>query len=152
MYYPYVRPQENGHHIDTRWLTATQNNGNGLLIQAENTIGFNALRNSVEDFDGEEADADYQWNNFSPEEIANKDLKKARNILPKQTHINDISPRDFVEICVDLRQQGVGGYDSWGARPIPEATIYSDEEYNWSFTLIPVSGTKDAASKAGLKY
>ena len=152
LYYPYVRPQENGHHIDTRWLTATQNNGKGLLIQAENTIGFNALRNSVEDFDSEEADADYQWNNFSPEEIANKDLKKARNILPKHTHINDISPRDFVEICVDLKQQGVGGYDSWGARPIPEATIYSDEEYNWSFTLIPVSGAKDAASKAGLKY
>lgn len=152
LYYPYVRPQENGHHIDTRWLTATQNNGKGLLIQAESTIGFNALRNSVEDFDSEEANADYQWNNFSPEEIANKDIEKARNILPKQTHINDITPRDFVEICVDLKQQGVAGYDSWGARPIPEATIYSDEEYNWSFTLIPVSSAKDAATKAGLKY
>lgn len=21
MYFPYVRPQENGHHTDTRWLT-----------------------------------------------------------------------------------------------------------------------------------
>ncbi|WP_242053037.1 glycoside hydrolase family 2 TIM barrel-domain containing protein [Dysgonomonas sp. GY617] len=152
LYYPYVRPQENGHHTDTRWLTATQSNGKGLLIQAEKTIGFNALRNSVEDFDSEEADAEYQWNNFSAAEIANKDMKKARNILPKHTHINDITPRDFVEICVDLKQQGVAGYDSWGSRPIPEATIYSDEDYDWAFTLIPVSSTKDAASKAGLKY
>ncbi|WP_245903971.1 glycoside hydrolase family 2 TIM barrel-domain containing protein [Dysgonomonas alginatilytica] len=152
LYYPYVRPQENGHHTDTRWLTATQSNGKGLLIQAEKTIGFNALRNSVEDFDSEEADAEYQWNNFSAAEIANKDMKKARNILPKHTHINDITPRDFVEICVDLKQQGVAGYDSWGSRPIPEATIYSDEDYDWEFTLIPVSNAKDAASKAGLKY
>lgn len=152
LYFPYVRPQENGHHTDTRWLTATQGNGKGLLICAESSIGFNALRNSVEDFDSEEAEADYQWNNFSAAEIADRDRAKAKNVLPKHTHINDITPRDFVEICVDLKQQGVGGYDSWSARPIPEATIYSDEDYRWAFTLIPISNAKDAASKIGLKY
>lgn len=34
-------------------------------------------------------------------------------------HVNDIVPRDFVEVCVDMKQQGVGGYDSWGAHPEP---------------------------------
>lgn len=54
MYFPYVRPQENGHHTDTRWLTLNKKGGKGLTIYADKTIGFNALRNSVEDFDGEE--------------------------------------------------------------------------------------------------
>ena len=72
LYYPYVRPQENGHHTDTRWLALTTDKGNGLLIKADSTIGFNALRNAIEDFDSEEAlPHDYQWSNFTPEEIAN---------------------------------------------------------------------------------
>ena len=39
------------------------------------------------------------------------------------THINDIVPRNFVEVCVDMRQQGVAGYDSWGAKVQPKLTI-----------------------------
>ncbi len=152
LYFGYARPQENGHHTDTRWLTASDKNGNGLLIKAEKTIGFNALRNTVEDFDSEESDADYQWYNFTPEMIANKDLEWAKNNRPKQTHINEISPRNFVEVCVDMKQQGVAGYDSWGSRPIPTATIYADEEHNWSFTLIPVKSKKDAENKSLLTY
>ena len=152
LYFPYVRPQENGHHIDTRWLSATNSNGKGLLIKAEETIGFNALRNSVEDFDSQESDAPYQWNNFSAEEIANRNDAEAKDVRPKQTHAVDITPCNFVEICLDLKQQGVAGYDSWGARPIQEATIYSDENYKWSFTLVPVTSAKDAINKASLKY
>ena len=48
MYFPYVRPQENGHHTDTRWLTLNKKGGKGLTIYADKTIGFNALRNSVD--------------------------------------------------------------------------------------------------------
>lgn len=152
LYHGYSRPQENGHHTDTRWLTATNAQGEGLLIKAEETIGFNALRNSVEDFDSEESDADYQWYNFTPEMIANKDLEWAKDNRPKQTHISDIEPRDFVEVCIDMKQQGVAGYDSWGSRPIPTATIYADNEYNWSFTIVPVKNKKEAESKALLTY
>lgn len=82
MYFNYVRPQENGHHTDTRWLNLSPDKGNGLVIVADSLIGFNALRNSVEDFDSEEAlPHPYQWNNFSPEEAANHDEKAARNVL-----------------------------------------------------------------------
>ena len=120
MYFNYVRPQENGHHTDTRWLNLSPDKGNGLVIVADSLIGFNALRNSVEDFDSEEAlPHPYQWNNFSPEEATNHDEKAARNVLRRMHHVNDVTPRDFVEVCVDMKQQGVGGYDSWGARPEP---------------------------------
>ena len=138
LYFPYVRPQENGHHTDTRWLSLTRNNGKGLTIQADSVIGFNALRNSVEDFDSEEAlPHPYQWSNFSPEEVANHDEEKARNVLRRMHHINDISPRDFVEVCIDMKQQGLAGYDSWGAAPYGKYAIPANREYRWGFTLIP---------------
>lgn len=152
LYHPYVRPQENGHHTDTRWMMATNKSGKGLLFKAQHRIGFNALRNSVEDFDSEEAGAPYQWNNFTKDDILNRDYEWAKNRLPKQTHASDIVPQDFVEICIDMKQQGVGGYDSWGARPIPDATIYADKMYEWGFSIIPVSNVKDGMKKSKLSY
>lgn len=152
MYYPYVRPQENGHHTDTRWLALQTTTGKGLLITADNTIGFNALRNSIEDFDSEEADAPYQFRNLTPFEKANKTVEYARNRLPKHTHAADITPRNFVEVCVDMKQYGVAGYDSWGARQEPDCTIYADQEYSWGFTLIPISNNKEVEQKSILKY
>ena len=138
LYFPYVRPQENGHHTDTRWVSLSTGK-KGLLIQADNTIGFNALRNSIEDFDDEEATGlSRQWSNFTPEQVANHDEAAAKNVLRRQHHINDITPRDFVEVCVDLKQQGVAGYDSWGSRPEPAYTLPANREYNWGFTLIPL--------------
>ena len=152
MYYPYVRPQENGHHTDTRWLALYHPSGKGLLIEARETMGFNALHNSVEDFDCEETDAPYQWRNMTPESIAERDYEAARNVLRKQTHAADITPRDFVEICLDMKQSGVAGYNSWGARPEPGYNIPADRDYRWGFTLIPVRGDNDTDRKRGFSY
>ena len=66
-------------------------------------------------------------------EVGNHDENAARNVLTaeKCTHVNDITPRNFVEVCVDMKQQGVGGYDSWGARPEPGSTnIPANRNYN----------------------
>ena len=135
----YVRPQENGHRTDTRWVTLSRKNGKGLKIVADQTIGFNALRNSVEDFDSEETiNRPRQWNNFTPEEIASRTEEKAKNVLRRMTHVNDITPRNFVEVCIDMKQQGVAGFDSWGDRPLPEHSLPANQEYHWGFTLIPV--------------
>ncbi len=138
LYFPYVRPQENGHHTDTRWVSVRSNKGKGLKIVADERIEFNALHNSIEDFDDEEQTSlPRQWNNFSPEEIASHDEAAAENVLRRQHHINDITPRDYVEVCIDFKQQGVGGYDSWGARPEPQYTLPANKDYQWGFTIIP---------------
>ena len=151
-YFPYVRPQENGHRTDTRWVALT-NETEGLMVVADNTIGFNALRNSVEDFDSEEnSNRPYQWNNFNSEEIASRSDEEAKNKRPRQTHINDIVPRDFVEVCIDMKQQGVAGYNSWGARPLPEYSIPANQDYQWGFTLIPVKNEAEISEKSLLKY
>lgn len=153
MYFPYVRPQENGHHTDTRWLVLSPKKGNGLMIQANNTIGFNALRNAIEDFDSEEAlPHDYQWSNFTPEDAANHNPVQAKNVLRRMHHINDITPRNFVEVCIDMKQQGVAGYDSWGAPVQPGFDIPANKEYNWGFTLIPVNNPSKAFEAATYNY
>lgn len=140
MYFPYVRPQENGHHTDTRWISLKDGSGHGMLIKGDAPIGFNALHNSIEDFDSEDAiQHDYQWNNFTPQDIANHDPKKAHNRLRRMTHVNDIQPRNFVELCIDMKQQGVAGYNSWGARPEPAYTIPANNDYTWGFTIIPIT-------------
>lgn len=47
-YFPYVTPQENGNHEDTRWLMVKKENGAALCIAAEKTLGFAALPYSQE--------------------------------------------------------------------------------------------------------
>lgn len=152
-YYPYVRPQETGHHTDTRWLALTAGKGKGLLIEADGLIEFNALRNSIEDLDPEEhIELARQWNNFTPEEIANHDEEAAKNVLRRQHHVNHVSPQNFVEVCIDYKQQGVAGYDSWGDRPLPEYTLPANKDYQWGFTLIPVNSASSVLSKTGFDY
>lgn len=152
-YFPYVRPQENGHHTDTRWLVLTAKKGKGLLIEADSLMEFNALRNSIEDFDAEEhPELARQWTNFTPEEVANHNEETAKNVLRRQHHINDVTPQPFVEVCIDLKQQGVAGYDSWGDRPLPEHSLPANRDYQWGFTLIPVNHANGVESKLGYSY
>ena len=62
------------------------------------------------------------------------DPAQAANRLRRQTHISDITPRSYVEVCLDAAHNAVGGYDSWGARPEESRTVWDDRD--WSFTFI----------------
>lgn len=131
-YVPYVRPQENGHHTDCQWLEFDD-----MTLVGE--FEFNALRNSVEDFDSEEAvQHDYQWDNLHAEEV--HDPAQAKNNRRRQHHINDVVARDYVELCVDGVHTGIGGYDSWGQRTDADRTQFSNQDCSYSFTIVP-SGT-----------
>lgn len=149
--YDYVRPQETAHHTGTRWLALTKGiKGAGLLIEADNTMEFNALTNSIEDYDAEESDKDYQWNNFYKND--KNDPATAKWSKPKQTHVNDIKPRDFVEVCLDGRMMGLGGDDSWGARPYPKYMINASESVDWGFTLVPIKNMAEVSKVTGQRY
>jgi beta-galactosidase len=115
-YFPYVRPQENGYKTDLRWLALTNENGNGILISGNPLFSGSALHNSVNDFD--------------------QDIKK------NYKHINDIKPEDKVFLTVDLKQMGVGGDDSWGARPHPQY-ILPAKNYHFNFRLYPFNRNID---------
>jgi beta-galactosidase len=104
----YIRPQENGYKTDVRWLTLTNNNGAGLMVQGAQPVCFSAINAMAEDLD--------------------PGLKK------KQQHPADIKPRSTVYLNIDLKQRGVGGDNSWGALP-HDAYRLLEKKYSYSYTL-----------------
>jgi len=107
-YVPYTRPQENGNKTDVRWITLTDNEGNGVRIEGLQPLSVSALHNYPSDFDP--------------------------GLTKKQQHISDITPRNEVVLCVDLKQRGIGGDNSWGALP-HDAYLIKDKDLKFSFTL-----------------
>ena len=143
MYFPYIRPQENGHRTDVRWATFTDGSGKGLAVVADGSFEFNALRSSVEDFDSAESGRPVQTNYYNNQDV---DVTNGR----RQTHINDIKPRDYVELCIDKVMMGIGGDNSWGAPINPRYIIDESVDNSYSFTVVPVNG--DSEKVVNLKY
>ncbi len=133
-YVPYVRPQENGYKTDTRWLALTDESGNGLLVSGSPLIGFAALKNIHDDFE-------------SPGKLSmyRKDAKSAN------THINDVKPRELVNLNVDLGQMGVGGDNSWGAEIHPQYRLL-DRKYEYTFRMRPIVREDDILKLAKEKF
>ena len=133
-YVPYIRPQENGYKTDTRWLTLTDENGTGLLVSGNPFICFAALKNIHDDFESPGKLSQYR-----------KDAKSAN------THTNDVKPREFVNLNVDLGQMGVGGDDSWGAQIHPQYRLL-EKRYEYSFRLKPIVKDDDVLKLAKEKF
>ena len=107
--YQYVRPQETGNKTDVRWM-AVSNGKIGLMVK-----GLPTFDGSVHHYPYE--DLDY---------------------IPKgQKHGKlNIQQKDQVDWLIDLKQMGVGGDNSWGARPHDKYTL-SPGNYDYSFMLVP---------------
>ncbi len=58
--------------------------------------------------------------------------------LEKATHVNELPQRETITVNLDYQQMGVGGDDSWGARPHPEYTLPGGP-YSYQFRLRPYS-------------
>lgn len=128
-YVPYIRPQENGHKTDTRWLALYNNDHSGLLFIADSLLEFNALNNPIEDFDA--------------------GIDKNANLR----HTIDIVPKDLVELHIDYKMTGVGGDDSWGATPHKEYSLFPTiTGYEYGFTIIPFDNLNDLDRFVKTKY
>ena len=110
-YYAYSRPQENGYKTETRWFALQNDLQQGLLVIGAPYVGFSALHYELEDFDGGEVRA------------------------PR--HAVEIKEKDFTEVCVDWKQIGVGGVNSWGAKPLEKYRIAIDKPLEFGFTIVP---------------
>jgi len=107
--HPYVRPQENANRTDVRWVTLTNARGAGLRASG---VGGNLSVSA--------------W----PYKTA--DLESAR-------HTHELPTSDTITLNIDHKQMGVGGDNSWGARPHAEYLLPA-REYTYSFTLQAVGG------------
>ena len=118
-YVPYIRPQDNGYKTDTRWISLSDEENNGLLFVAEtsSTISFSALHMENEDFDTTHG-LDYA------NAVGNK-------------HTTDIKEKELVQFNIDLGQRGVAGDDSWYSKPQEEYQFKGDCTYQYSFFIIP---------------
>jgi beta-galactosidase len=62
----------------------------------------------------------------------------------------DIKPKDHVDWLIDYKQMGVGGDNSWGAKPHNHYLLNSDK-YEYSFMFIPFEGGEDLNKLSKLK-
>jgi len=112
-YFLYVRPQENNYKTDIRWMSLRNEEGHGLRIEGDPVFSGSALNHALEDFDdGDKKD---------------------------QRHITDVLASDFIEWHIDLKQMGVGGDNSWGAKPLDKHMIFPGE-YGYTFRIVPLQG------------
>jgi beta-galactosidase len=62
-------------------------------------------------------------------------------------HAFELPRRDYITLNLDLKQQGVGGDDSWGAWPHKEFLIPC-QAYTYGFRLRPFDSNEDPAKLA----
>lgn len=115
-HHPYIRPQESGNKTDVRWMALTNDRGIGLLAVGMDLLSASANHYRIGDFEN------------GPEK--------------EQRHAIDLAKRDLVTWNLDYKQMGVGGVDSWGARPHDKYTLFP-RAYAYRFRLRPFSEKKE---------
>jgi len=111
-FYPYIRPQETGTKSDIRWWKQTTIGGTGLGFASDDVFSASALNYTVDALDD--------------------------GFAKDQRHTPEVPKSDFVGICIDKMQMGLGCINSWGALPLEQYRIpYQDYEFN--FMIKPVS-------------
>lgn len=112
-FYPYNRPQETGTKSDIRYWRMLDNAGKGLEFASVDPFSASALHYSIESLD--------------------EGLEK------HQTHSPEVDPVDYTNLCIDKEMMGLGGEDSWGARPLNQYQLpYKSRTF--TFMMTPVSG------------
>lgn len=110
LYFPYIRPQENGNRSDVRWLEIINDKGTGLKVTGAPKFDFTAHHNTVADFDYPK--------------------------VGENRHASDIKPRPMTELILDLRQRGVGGDNSWGATPYDPYRLLPEKQQHYALKLL----------------
>ena len=111
-FYPYIRPQETGNKTDIRWWNICNAAGQGLRITAARPFSASALHYTIDCLD----------------DGAQKD----------QRHSFELEPMPLTNLCIDLKQMGLGCVNSWGAIALPEYQLPC-QEYEFTFLIEPVS-------------
>ncbi len=110
-FHDYSRPQESGNKTDARWMTLTNAQNIGFKFTSNDLFQFSTIPGSKF---------------FLYEEKSN-----AR-------HVGTLELPSSNVVRLDYLHMGVGGDDSWGAKPHEEYRIPA-QPYDFSFTLEPIN-------------
>jgi beta-galactosidase len=111
LYVPYVRPQENGYRTDVRHVSFYNQDGKGITFQGAPLIGFGAQYYDTADYHA-----------------------TAAQVKTKNLHPHELPKKQRIYINIDYMQRGVGGTNTWGAKPLSDYIIpYLDYQYSYSF-------------------
>ncbi|MFC2097271.1 glycoside hydrolase family 2 TIM barrel-domain containing protein [Bacteroidota bacterium] len=124
-YVAYTRPQENGNKTDVRWLALTNSSGLGLMIVGKPNLSVSAHHFTI--------------NDLNPDNPGS------------QMHLNNINKRKLVALNLDYKQIGVGGDNSWGARPNKQYRL-PVKNYKYSYLLSPVTKSDNLMEKSKIRY
>ena len=111
LYVPYVRPQENGYRTDVRYVSFYNQDGKGITFKGAPLIGFGAQYYDTNDYHA-----------------------TAAQVKTKNLHPHELPQKQRIYINIDYMQRGVGGINSWGAKPLSDYIIpYLDYQYSYAF-------------------
>ena len=121
-YFKYIRPQETGNHTDVRWMSLTDDAGQGLLVMSKNfdeLLEVNALH-------------------YLPEDITD---------LDSNTYQHNLNRTDNVVLRILKHQSGLGGDNTWGAQPHAQYKLTAGvHEYRFSLKAVdsdPMQAAKE---------
>ena len=106
MEHHYMRPQENGHRTDVRYMEIRNAEGEGLKFTQKGELPFasNCHHYSIDDLD-------------------------------KATHIHKLTHKDMTTVCIDLMQRGIGG-DTPGNAMLREPYImHAKTKYSYEYSI-----------------
>ena len=106
-YFDYSEPSESGNKVKVRWTAIANAQGKGLLAIADKNL------------------------------LSVKALRYTTDDLQSHKHTFQIPQRKTTTLNLDLVQMGVGGDDSWGAKPHAPYQIPSDKNYSYTVRLLP---------------
>ncbi len=111
-FYPYIRPQETGTKGDIRWWKQTDNDGLGIKVTADKPFYASALHYDIPMLDeGNEK---------------------------HQRHPSQLEKSAYTVLTLDGEHCGVGGIDSWGARPLEQYRLPAIDR-TCTFTITPIA-------------
>ncbi|QJB38869.1 DUF4981 domain-containing protein [Chitinophaga oryzae] len=124
LFHPYPRAQESGYRSDVHWMTLRSASGNGWMVRTDSLLNTGVLH-----FDRDRL-------NFN----------RKHNV-----HGGSMNNDPLIWWNIDYQQAGLGGDNSWGAKPhAPYTLVY--KPYQYQFTLRPLRSGDEPAEKAKERY
>lgn len=127
---PYIRPQEFGNHTDVRFVAMQNKKGFGLIAYTSDnqSLSVSALNYSDEALDA--GDENYNY--------------PKGGLRYDQRHPFEVKKLDNIQLHLDHIQDGVGGVNTWGARPLSHYILDPKKDYDYEFTIVPFKSAKTA--------